>query len=387
MIYTCPDYYRKFKCISNKCPLSCCEGWEIEIDNNSIKNYKQIEGSFGNRVKSSINWNEGTFKQSNKRCAFLNDKNLCDIYIEKGEDMLCDTCKTYPRHIEVFDDEMESSLFLSCPVAAELILGNIDKVNFITTIDDKEDIIDEDFDILFYSPLKESRSLIINILQNRKENIYIRMIKVLILAKEVQKLIDSNNIFEIEVFLDKYKKNEIASRYLNKAISEYRCYENTFPSKLLSLLFELEVLDENWTGDLECWEEILSNKEILREYKNTVTEVELEQMMVYYVFSYYCMAVYDNDALSKIKMAIVNTLLWEFMCFGEYVRQRNKESNLNRKFITESLEKNERQKIAYRYSRELEHSDLNIKKIEELMRERKAADTESLLNILIKKSI
>ena len=52
----------------------------------------------------------------------LNDRNLCDLVIEKGEDWLCETCSRYPRHVEEFEGLREWSLSLSCPVAAEIML-------------------------------------------------------------------------------------------------------------------------------------------------------------------------------------------------------------------------------------------------------------------------
>ncbi len=33
------------------------------------------------------------------RCAFLNENNLCDIYIQLGEEALCDICTEHPRFI------------------------------------------------------------------------------------------------------------------------------------------------------------------------------------------------------------------------------------------------------------------------------------------------
>lgn len=35
---------------------------------------------------------------------------------------MCDTCKTYPRHFNSVDDELEMSLTPSCPEAARKIL-------------------------------------------------------------------------------------------------------------------------------------------------------------------------------------------------------------------------------------------------------------------------
>jgi lysine-N-methylase len=43
----------------------------------------------------------------------------------------------------------------------------------------------------------------------------------------------------------------------------------------------------------------------------------------------------------------------------------------------------ERTKIAWRYSRELEHSDPNLNKMEELMNEHEAAEFENLMELLL----
>ena len=44
MIYTTPDYYDKFKCIADKCPDTCCAGWQIVIDEASLEKYKKLKG-------------------------------------------------------------------------------------------------------------------------------------------------------------------------------------------------------------------------------------------------------------------------------------------------------------------------------------------------------
>ena len=38
---TYPDYYDDFKCIADKCPKTCCAGWQIEIDEDSIEKYRR----------------------------------------------------------------------------------------------------------------------------------------------------------------------------------------------------------------------------------------------------------------------------------------------------------------------------------------------------------
>ena len=37
-----PNYYDKFKCIADKCRHSCCIGWEIDIDDDTMELYNSI---------------------------------------------------------------------------------------------------------------------------------------------------------------------------------------------------------------------------------------------------------------------------------------------------------------------------------------------------------
>lgn len=89
MEYVYPDYYRQFTCIGGECPDTCCAGWEIVIDDKSLEKYRAYPGGFGNRLRNSINFKRKSFKQYDRRCAFLNEENLCDIYTEAGEKMFC----------------------------------------------------------------------------------------------------------------------------------------------------------------------------------------------------------------------------------------------------------------------------------------------------------
>ena len=90
MEITRPDYYKEFSCIAGACPDTCCAGWQIVIDDKSLKKYKRVKGTFRNRLHNDIDWKEKVFRQYEKRCAFLNEDSLCDIYSEVGKRMLCD---------------------------------------------------------------------------------------------------------------------------------------------------------------------------------------------------------------------------------------------------------------------------------------------------------
>ena len=109
MQYTIPDYYKEFTCIADKCEDTCCAGWKIVIDKKSLNKYKHVKGKFWFTMLKSVDWIRGIFRQDKeKRCAFLNDCNLCEIYANLGEKSLCKTCRLYPRHVEEFEDVLWS---------------------------------------------------------------------------------------------------------------------------------------------------------------------------------------------------------------------------------------------------------------------------------------
>ena len=150
MQYTFPNYYKEFSCIAGACPDTCCAGWQIVIDEKTLKKYQHFRGPFRNRLHNDINWKEQVFRQYNRRCAFLNEENLCDIYTEAGPKMFCDTCRNYPRHIEEFEGLREISLSLSCPEAARILLSQKEKVRFFTREKETREEVYDDFDYLFF---------------------------------------------------------------------------------------------------------------------------------------------------------------------------------------------------------------------------------------------
>lgn len=45
MIITKPDFYDSFKCRAGECTDSCCIGWEIDIDDETMRKYENENGS------------------------------------------------------------------------------------------------------------------------------------------------------------------------------------------------------------------------------------------------------------------------------------------------------------------------------------------------------
>lgn len=49
-----PDYYADFACVAGACRHTCCVGWEIDIDPDSLRRYQAMPGEMGERLRSYI---------------------------------------------------------------------------------------------------------------------------------------------------------------------------------------------------------------------------------------------------------------------------------------------------------------------------------------------
>ena len=369
-----PHYYRKFQCTADKCPDTCCAGWQIVIDEKTLEKYHTYEGAFGNRLANSIDWREGVFKQyEDKRCAFLDENNLCDIYTEAGPEMFCRTCKSYPRHFEEFENVREISLAMSCPEAAKLILESKEPVNFLTVEKKYKEDIYEDFDFLLYSKLVDVREIIFEILQDRTKPVKERMAMVLALTHDLQARVYRGHTMAMEDVFARYTKANAKERFV-KYLEEYRNLPKEgiqFKQEMLKQFSKLEVLRESWPELLERTLKNTEDAELEKLWRTLDGDADLEiiaeHLMVYFIFTYFCGAVYDEEAHSKMKFAVIGTLM-----VLETAKALWAEAGMQSKMAA-VLE------AAKRYSREVEHSDENIELLEKLSRREGCFGLKSLL--------
>ncbi len=368
MEYTYPKYFYDFQCEASRCSDTCCTGWKITIDPVSLKKYRAYPGAFGNRLRNSVNWKEKTFEQCHRRCAFLDEDNLCDIYTEAGEGMLCKTCTRYPRHYEEYENLREVSLSLSCPAAAKLILGTDEKMSFVDSFRKTPEEEYEQFDFFLFTKLRQIRDYLYEVVQDRDLDIHLRMAFLLAACHDLQARIDRKQLYEVDGLLERYR----APSFLEMGEKKFMPYRGHGLERRIQLrrmwrrLYRLEALRPGWTEFLkeqehrlyqglsqEAYEE--SCREFDAYYKEK--EYEYEQLLMYFLFTYFCGAVYDGDAFSKVKFSVASTLLIREMDLAVWLKK-------GKKFTFE-----DQVRIAHRYSREVEHSDPNLTAMETMMAE------------------
>ena len=134
-----PEYYPRFHCIADRCRNSCCIGWEIDVDEESLAKYAALPGELGEEIRANIVTGDDCahFRLTeHDRCPFLNEQGLCRMILGFGEDVLCQICRDHPRFYNEFSDHTEVGLGLSCEAAAHLILTQTTPLRLVTLEDD-----------------------------------------------------------------------------------------------------------------------------------------------------------------------------------------------------------------------------------------------------------
>ena len=357
MIHSFPDYYNEFSCIADKCEATCCAGWQILVDEESLKKYKKVTGEFKQRIKEGVDFKEGVFYQKQgKRCAFLNEKNLCDMYTALGEEAFCETCRRYPRHIEEFENVREFTLSASCPEAARILLSKREPVQFYDVEIEAEEEEFDDYDPMVYEKLLEARKEMLKLLQNRTVPIKERAAALWDFIEVFQEEMDEGTLFADEAIYEKLTPRNPGTSYEEA-------------KALFALLHNLEFLADDWEDTLleteqvlyeageAAYEKIKEGFETWRQTQLPDWDILCEQLLVYFIYTYFCGAVYDEYVASKVKMSICSVFYIEEMATTQWIKNG------------ETLKMQELIRLVYRYSRELEHSDENLCTMDKMMEE------------------
>lgn len=307
-----PKYFNSFKCIAGRCPDTCCAGWDVEIDDASAEKYKSETGCLKQYFDKHLTTDEDgyIFSLVDGRCPMLDENNLCRIQLENGETALCDTCRLFPRYFDDYGEIRETGIGLGCPEAARILLSPETDVELDRTVKSPDRI---------YNLLTEKREEFFTILDNKNFDLKMKLSAVLFSAAEFQSDIDKVDLLggdssvEFSECINVLEKMEYISDKRKK--------------KLISLSEEKAIYhnSEKFAGD------------IVRLFK-------------YYLMRYMMTACFDLDLLTKVKYGI-------FACI---ITKRLYDSVPEPSF-------DERVRILYGYSKEVEYSQINLDILDDAM--------------------
>lgn len=182
MIRVVPDFYPEFACIASRCGHSCCVGWEVDVDEDSLERYSGIPGALGAKLRREIDMTSSPHFRldGRERCPFLTEENLCQLILELGEDSLCQICTDHPRFRSWFPDRVEEGLGRCCEEAGRLLLDRAEPLGFLSLpFDGEDEEPGED-----YRALRELRTQLISLLQDRTKTLKTRVCEAFSLCGE-----------------------------------------------------------------------------------------------------------------------------------------------------------------------------------------------------------
>lgn len=245
-----PERYSAFYCVGSKCIYTCCQGWNISVDDITYKKYMTgiKNNNLRKKIKNSIKICDGEkiFKlNKEKKCPLIRADGLCEIHSELGEEFLCGTCRFYPRIYNIVDGCIERSLVSSCPAVIEKVIFNEEKMGF-----SKYDI---DINICDFNNVSLNlntniqkdlnyfwnvRTLSISIMQSRDYLIEERIVILGILLNKINQMIIKKDFFSIDKFISNFEctiKTIDIKQFMNTIESK-----DEFKLGILELFFNID---------------------------------------------------------------------------------------------------------------------------------------------------
>ena len=292
-----PEYYERFACIGPACTDSCCARWEIDVDEESYYRYLTVQGPFGERIRGCLHTEtvedaDGTHEEwsfpltADRRCPFLNDGDLCDMYTELGHDKLPRTCREFPRGDAVAGNYHQVDVALACPEANRLIFEDLDRpVTYVNRAEptgvpaldrycapEEEPLSTEDWGRLL--DLLDERNQVLAMLQDAKVSVSDRYALLFSLSSE----------------------------YGYSPLDESH-------ADLVARMDDMELLDERWSHVYDpvkrAMDEGFPSDEFLDAIaEGSVLEQEMIRFLVYLVFRYYIDGYFEGSMTGVFRLLL-----------------------------------------------------------------------------------
>lgn len=138
--YFVPDYFETFSCKCGACRHPCCIGWKITVSRDeyfkliglpcSEELRRRIDVAFRicdvpspeDFAEIAPNWYG--------KCPMLDERGLCSLQCECGEENIPQVCRLYPRSIRKHGDHAECFLAASCEGVTELLISDDKPLRF-----------------------------------------------------------------------------------------------------------------------------------------------------------------------------------------------------------------------------------------------------------------
>ena len=330
-----PEYFTKFSCIADRCSDSCCIGWEIGIDTETLGKYSRVGGELGEELREKICKGEdgAHFELDSERCPFLDSRGLCRLITNLGEGYLCEICREHPRYYSVFEDFASGGIALACEEAARLILSERGTHEYDEI--EAEGFSPSECDGELLGLVLSGKKKMLSIIADGEKKIGERLSRMLDFARELQAEIDG----------------EICER----EAEDGRGCDDPFPANFAAYFADMEHLNGELSGLFGTAAEVESGKrgdKERRDFENRknapgeAAERYLENVCVYFLDRYLLDSAFDGRFFGRVYLAALSTVALTHLFAAE--------ENLTLRRAVE---------IVKCYSKEIEYSEENVERI------------------------
>ena len=281
MQITKPEYYDAFRCIAGRCPDSCCKEWDVQVDDAAAAYYRSLPGELGDRLRQVLTDTEyGTVMTiEDGRCPMWRQDGLCRIQAQLGEGALCQVCRDFPRLTHDYGDFLELGLELSCPEAARLIFAHPNASMVVLQQPGGEE---PEYDRDAMEVLKETRTHVLNLLEEASLTPAQRLALVLLYGYEAQAVLDGEEPVEFDPTAALATGESFGSAGTMAEIGEF--------------FGTLEILSDHW-------------RELLTRAGIPHLTSQCIPLARYLIGRYWLQAVSDYDLACRVKFIVVFCLL------------------------------------------------------------------------------
>lgn len=314
MKYLYMDIYEMFKCIGGSCPNSCCVGWSIPLNRETIEQYKKMQSSYSNKVLENIECAGENYRikmGETGRCPFLNEQNLCDIYIHISPEAMFPVCQTYPRKIKNYYDTTILTLFLSCPEVCRLLLEKKDYIQWGYAEDDQTvSAITPEWQL--FNELINGLIIANKIASDNRLSIRQKAYLLLRMAELMQEEIDTGDIGGIRQKIQIFQEGKY-EEYLQELQTNTGSEKWESLYDILATMDSMLALTKEQREDFQYYQQIKrSENERYKKYQEIyypkMDQVQYTNLMLTYLLQYYMDSLKDKSIVKNM-LKVILTLI------------------------------------------------------------------------------
>ena len=338
-----PSYNKKFKCIGGACPDTCCRDWSIVPDEAALADYRNAPEPLRGMIAASLTHDDGDpcfALREDGFCALLTGDGLCPIQRDWGEEHLCAHCAAYPRFTEEYGPLSETTLAISCPEAARLLM-EAEKFVPEEVDDGGDEEVFEGIDPHLFAALEVSRAKALEVLREDGRPLWHRLADLAAYADDLQDSID----FGAYDSMDECEPEALEGAGKGRL---------TFAARLMEFCAGLEPLRPAWVELLErrsgeLWGLKKSYAETCARFERAYPawERHLTNLAGYLTFRHWHKTVNDDALYGRGALVGAACLLVYHLCLLEWVEKG-------------SLFPAEEAALWSAFSREIEHLEENL---------------------------